>query len=71
MKKAVSILVMIIMNILMISDAKACEMSYDEYKDIKMRYTGLYIEESNEYKRKVIRYASLQSENAIEETVVK
>lgn len=44
MKKAVSILVMIIMNILMISDAKACEMSYDEYKDIKMKYTRLYIE---------------------------
>ncbi|CDB28017.1 unknown [Firmicutes bacterium CAG:582] len=29
MKKAVSIIVMIIMNILMISDVKACEMSYD------------------------------------------
>ena len=167
MKKAVSILVMIIMNILMISDAKACEISYDEYKDrkivqsfvvgdyifnvdngyspsledfaeaarsiedgkdvkiynimmigdiyykttevfsnkstternefpeidvayeyrasirgakksdydlitcknkdIKIRYTGLYTEGSNEYKRKAIRYASVQSENAIEE----
>ncbi len=33
MKKAVSIIVMIIMNILMISDVKACEMSYNEYKD--------------------------------------
>ena len=29
MKKAVSIILMIIMNILMISDVKACEMSYD------------------------------------------
>ena len=29
MKKAVSILVMIIMNLLMISDVKAYEMSYD------------------------------------------
>ena len=38
MKKAVSIIVMIIMNILMISDVKACEMSYNEYKDRKMRY---------------------------------
>ena len=167
MKKAVSIIVMIIMNILMISDVKACEMSYNEYKDrkivqsfvvggyifnvdngyspsledfakaarsikdgeevkiynimmigdiyykttevfsnkstternefpeidvayeyrasirgakksdydlitcknkdIKIRYTGLYTEGSNEYKRKAIRYASIQSENAIEE----
>lgn len=71
MKKAVSIIVMIIMNLLMISDAKACEMSYNEYKDRKMRYTGLYIEGSNEYKRKTIRYSSVQSENAIEEAVVK
>ena len=167
MKKAVSILVMIIMNILMISDVKACEMSYDEYKDrkivqsfvvgdyifnvdngyspsledfaeaarsikdgeevkiynvmvigdiyykvtevfsnestteikefpkidvqyeyrasirgakesdydiitcknkdIKIRYTGMYTEGSNEYKRKAIRYASIQSGNTIEE----
>ena len=36
MKKAVSIIVMIIMNILMISDVKACEMSYNEYKDRKI-----------------------------------
>ena len=36
MKKAVSIMVMIIMNILMISDVKACEMSYNEYKDRKI-----------------------------------
>ena len=52
MKKAVSILVMIIMNILMISDAKACEMSYDEYKDIKMKYTRLYIEGLTNIKKK-------------------
>ena len=37
MKKAVSIIVMIIMTILMISDVKACEMSYNEYKDRKMK----------------------------------
>ena len=36
-----------------------------------MRYTGLYIEGSNEYKRKTIRYSSVQSKNAIEEAVVK
>ena len=36
-----------------------------------VRCLMMNIEESNEYKRKVIRYASVQSENAIEETVVK
>ncbi len=49
----------------------AKESDYDlitcKNKDIKIRYTGLYTEGTNEYKRKAIRYASIQSGNAIEE----
>ena len=49
----------------------AKESDYDlitcKNKDIKIRYTGLYTEGTNVYKRKALRYASIQSDNNIEE----
>ena len=48
----------------------AKESDYDlitcKNKGIKISYTGLYTEGTNEYKRKAIRYASIQSGSAIE-----